>query len=86
MCYPRSQEEMIFMWDILKSWSSLNFEPRIPWNYWNAFPNREEVNVSQLFPLRNAIRDYQIHVGFVKDNADTFTRDVNDSQFKNFTT
>ena len=76
MCYPRSQDEMIFMWDLLKSWSFLNFEPRIPWLYWYVIPNPGEANASQLFPLKYALERYKIHVGFVKDNDDTFTRDI----------
>ena len=31
MCYPRSHDEMVFMWNMLATWSETNFDTRLPW-------------------------------------------------------
>ena len=78
MCYPRSYEEMRFMYNMLAKWAPDNLEPRLPWRLVNEEAsfifqdgsfNQSHLDYIAKYPLVH----YHIHVGFVKKAENLFT-------------
>ena len=81
MCYPRSHEEMRFMYNMLAQWAPENLEPRLPWRHFSG----ERTIISLINPdedykqyyldyIKNEpLSRYHIHVGFVKKREKLFT-------------
>ena len=78
MCYPRSHDEMRFMYNMLAQWAPENLEPRLPWRHLNGegtFRSQDESYKQWYLDYieQDPLSRYHIHVGFVKTRENLFT-------------